>query len=117
MITSGLSFNTTANPCRRTCITAAAIVNKLAALSRESDRAAAAVVMDLKQRGLLDSTIVVWGGEFGRTPMNEARNGSMWLTGGGIKPSGSRTARARLFRNGWCDSLLNRMQFLLSGAL
>jgi arylsulfatase A-like enzyme len=55
--------------------------------------------MDLKQRGLLDSTLVVWGGEFGRTPMNEARNQSkflgrdhhprafsMWLAGGGIKP-------------------------------
>ena len=54
---------------------------------------------DLKQRGLLDETLVVWGGEFGRTPMNEARNGSkflgrdhhprafsMWLAGGGIKP-------------------------------
>ena len=52
-----------------------------------------------KQRGLLDDTLVVWGGEFGRTPMNEARNGSkflgrdhhpraftMWLAGGGIKP-------------------------------
>jgi uncharacterized protein (DUF1501 family) len=75
------------------------IVNKLAALCRETDRAAAALVADLKQRGLLDSTIVVWGGEFGRTPMNEARNGSrfmgrdhharafsMWLAGGGIKP-------------------------------
>ena len=54
---------------------------------------------DLKQRGLLDETLVVWGGEFGRTPMNEARSGSkflgrdhhpraftMWLAGGGIKP-------------------------------
>ena len=54
---------------------------------------------DLKQRGLLDTTLVVWGGEFGRTPMNEARGGSkflgrdhharaftMWLAGGGIKP-------------------------------
>ena len=53
----------------------------------------------MKQRGLLDSTLVVWGGEFGRTPMNEARNQSkflgrdhhprafsMWLAGGGIKP-------------------------------
>lgn len=75
------------------------IVNKLTALCRETDRAAAALVSDLKQRGLLDSTLVVWGGEFGRTPMNEARNGSrfmgrdhharafsMWMAGGGIKP-------------------------------
>jgi uncharacterized protein (DUF1501 family) len=75
------------------------IVNKLAWLCRETDRAAVALVKDLKQRGLLDETLVVWGGEFGRTPMNEARNGSkflgrdhhpraftMWLAGGGIKP-------------------------------
>ena len=74
------------------------IVNKLGWLCRETDRAAAALVKDLKQRGLLDSTLVVWGGEFGRTPMNEARAGSkflgrdhhprafsMWLAGGGIK--------------------------------
>jgi arylsulfatase A-like enzyme len=58
-----------------------------------------ALVKDLKQRGLLDETIVVWGGEFGRTPMNEGRAGSpykgrdhhpkafsMWMAGGGIKP-------------------------------
>ncbi len=75
------------------------IVNKLARLCRDTDRASAALVADLKQRGLLDSTMVVWGGEFGRTPMNEARGGSkflgrdhharaftMWLAGGGIKP-------------------------------
>jgi uncharacterized protein (DUF1501 family) len=75
------------------------IVNKLGELCRETDQAAAALVADLKQRGLLESTLVVWGGEFGRTPMNEARSGSrflgrdhhpraftMWLAGGGIKP-------------------------------
>jgi uncharacterized protein DUF1501 len=75
------------------------IVNRLPALCRETDQAAAALITDLKQRGLLDSTLVVWGGEFGRTPMNEGRNGSkflgrdhhpraftMWLAGGGIKP-------------------------------
>jgi hypothetical protein len=75
------------------------IVNKLARLCRDTDRASAALVADLKQRGLLDSTMVIWGGEFGRTPMNEARGGSkflgrdhharafsMWLAGGGIKP-------------------------------
>src|SRR6478672_1702942 len=55
------------------------IVNKLAWLCRETDRASAALVKDLKQRGLLDETLVVWGGEFGRTPMNEARNGSKFL--------------------------------------
>lgn len=75
------------------------IVNRLPSLCQETDRAAAALLTDLKQRGLLDSTLVVWGGEFGRTPMNEARNNSkflgrdhhpraftMWMAGGGIKP-------------------------------
>jgi hypothetical protein len=65
-----------------------------------TDRAAAALVMDLKQRGLLEDTLVVWGGEFGRTPMVESNAAlgrsmgrdhhpqafSMWLAGGGIKP-------------------------------
>jgi uncharacterized protein (DUF1501 family) len=64
------------------------------------DRPSAALIKDLKQRGLLDSTLVVWGGEFGRTPMCEVRNPrdannagrdhhplaySMFLAGGGIK--------------------------------
>ena len=40
---------------------------------REVDQASAALVLDLKQRGLLEDTIVVWGGEFGRTPMGEVR--------------------------------------------
>ncbi|MBX3277059.1 MAG: DUF1501 domain-containing protein [Acidobacteria bacterium] len=75
------------------------IVSKLPRLCRETDRPVGALLTDLKQRGLLDSTIVVWGGEFGRTPMNEERNGSrllgrdhhpraftMWLAGGGIRP-------------------------------
>jgi hypothetical protein len=66
---------------------------------KEMDMAAAALVKDLKQRGLLDETLIVWGGEFGRTPMNEARGGStflgrdhhphcfcLWMAGGGIKP-------------------------------
>lgn len=59
-----------------------------------------ALLLDLKQRGLLDETLVVWGGEFGRTPMQENREGkqmdyygrdhhtdafSMWMAGGGIK--------------------------------
>ena len=66
---------------------------------RDIDQASAALVQDLKQRGLLDSTLVIWGGEFGRTPMNEARGGStflgrdhhphaftIWMAGGGVKP-------------------------------
>lgn len=64
----------------------------------EVDRASAALVKDLRDRGLLDETVVVWGGEFGRTPMNEGRGGSpfpgrdhhpraftIWMAGGGIK--------------------------------
>jgi uncharacterized protein (DUF1501 family) len=65
-----------------------------------TDQPTAALLKDLKQRGLLDSTLVIWGGEFGRTPMVEIRNTSdpdnagrdhhpiaysMWLAGGGIK--------------------------------
>ncbi|MEQ1850314.1 MAG: DUF1501 domain-containing protein, partial [Chthoniobacteraceae bacterium] len=59
------------------------------------DRACAALVRDLKQRGLLDHTIVIWGGEFGRTPMGEVRESTgrnhhidaftMWFAGGGFK--------------------------------
>jgi hypothetical protein len=60
---------------------------------RESDRPIAALVKDLKQRGMLDSTLVVWGGEFGRTPMSESGDGrdhnpygfTMWMAGGGIR--------------------------------
>ena len=60
---------------------------------RESDKPIAGLLKDLKRRGTLDSTLVVWGGEFGRTPMSESGNGrdhnpygfTMWLAGGGIK--------------------------------
>jgi hypothetical protein len=62
-------------------------------LARESDRPVATLLTDLKQRGLLDSTLVIWGGEFGRTPMSEGSDGrdhnphgfTMWFAGGGIK--------------------------------
>ena len=68
---------------------------------KETDQPVAALLRDLKQRGLLDETLVVWGGEFGRTPMRENRGGktmayvgrdhhieayTMWMAGGGIKP-------------------------------
>jgi hypothetical protein len=63
---------------------------------REVDQPCAALVTDLKRRGLLDETLVIWGGEFGRTPMGEIRETvgrnhhidgyTMWLAGGGIKP-------------------------------
>jgi hypothetical protein len=62
----------------------------------EVDQASAALVLDLERRGLLDETLVIWGGEFGRTPMGEVRESSgrdhhvdaftMWVAGGGIKP-------------------------------
>ncbi len=66
---------------------------------KETDRPIGALLADLKQRGMLEDTLVIWGGEFGRTPMNEARNGSkllgrdhhpdcftMWTAGGGMQP-------------------------------
>ncbi|HEX7087657.1 MAG TPA: DUF1501 domain-containing protein [Vicinamibacterales bacterium] len=75
------------------------IVVRVPRLCMEIDRAIGALLTDLDQRGLLDTTLVVWGGEFGRTPINEARNGSrllgrdhhpraftMWMAGGGVKP-------------------------------
>ncbi len=72
----------------------------LPAKCREIDQPISALLVDLKQRGLLDETLVVWGGEFGRTPMQENRNNTqntfkgrdhhpdaftMWMAGGGIK--------------------------------
>jgi Protein of unknown function (DUF1501) len=72
------------------------VINKC----RSVDKATVALLLDLKQRGLLDETLVVWGGEFGRTPMQENRNGTamlfkgrdhhtdaftIWMAGGGIK--------------------------------
>ena len=74
------------------------IVTQLPRKCRETDRPVAALLKDLKRRGLLDETLVIWGGEFGRTSMNEARGGSkflgrdhhpqcftLWMAGGGIK--------------------------------
>jgi hypothetical protein len=72
------------------------LATSLDEICREVDQPCAALVKDLKQRGLLDDTLVIWGGEFGRTPMGEPRESigrdhhidaySMWLAGGGIKP-------------------------------
>jgi hypothetical protein len=61
--------------------------------SQKSDRPIAALLKDLKARGLLEDTLVIWGGEFGRTPYSEGAKGrdhhslgfSMWLAGGGVK--------------------------------
>ena len=55
------------------------IVKHLPEKCREVDRPIAALLADLKRRGLLDDTLVIWGGEFGRTSMNEARGGSKFL--------------------------------------
>jgi uncharacterized protein (DUF1501 family) len=59
----------------------------------ETDQPTAALLMDLKRRGLLESVLVLWGGEFGRTPVSQGGDGrdhhkqgfSVWLAGGGIK--------------------------------
>ncbi len=75
------------------------LVNKC----RQTDKPVTALLLDLKQRGLLDDTLVVWGGEFGRTPMQENRDGkkmaykgrdhhteafTIWMAGGGIRKGG-----------------------------
>lgn len=71
------------------------LVNDLKKNCQDTDQPCAALLKDLKQRGLLKDTLVVWGGEFGRTPMVQGGNDgrdhhpncfSMWLAGGGIKP-------------------------------
>jgi len=75
---------------------------RLAAKCKDVDQAAAGLITDLKQRGLLDDTLVIWGGEFGRTPLRQGISGAgtktspgrdhhkdaytMWLAGGGAKP-------------------------------
>ncbi len=75
------------------------IMNALPKKCKNVDQPIAALIQDLKAHGLLEDTLVVWGGEFGRTSMNEARGGStflgrdhhphcytIWMAGGGIKP-------------------------------
>lgn len=76
------------------------VVGNLKGNCGATDKASAALVKDLKQRGLLDETLVIWGGEFGRTPMVESNAAlgrslgrdhhpqafTVWLAGGGIKP-------------------------------
>ncbi len=71
------------------------LVNGLKKNCRDTDQACAALIKDLKQRGMLEDTLVIWGGEFGRTPMVQGGDDgrdhhpnafTMWLAGGGIKP-------------------------------
>jgi hypothetical protein len=75
--------------------------NRLAAKAKDVDRGMAALIRDLKQRGLLEDTLVIWGAEFGRTPLRQGADGqgtktspgrdhhkdayTMWLAGGGVK--------------------------------
>jgi hypothetical protein len=70
------------------------LVNRITSNCREIDKPIAGLLTDLDQRGMLDDTLVVWGGEFGRTPTNQGRGDgrdhnnrgySMWLAGGGVK--------------------------------
>ena len=71
------------------------LVKDLTKNCQTTDKACAALVKDLKQRGMLEDTLVIWGGEFGRTPMVQGGNDgrdhhpncfTMWLAGGGLKP-------------------------------
>jgi len=75
------------------------LVGEMSGQAKDVDQASAALVQDLKQRGLLDETLVIWGGEFGRTnycqgpltPENYGRDHhpraySIWMAGGGVKP-------------------------------
>lgn len=74
------------------------LVKELRAQSRDTDQASAALIIDLKRRGLLDDTLVIWGGEFGRTVYSQGKIGAprsgrdhhgrcftTWLAGGGVK--------------------------------
>lgn len=76
------------------------VENGIISKTKQTDQASAALIQDLKERGLLDDTLIVWGGEFGRTPMVEASAAlgrsqgrdhhpqafTMWFAGGGIRP-------------------------------
>ncbi len=75
------------------------LTDKIPVLARDTDQAAAGLVLDLKQRGMLKDTLVIWGGEFGRTPYaqgnlkptsygrdHHGRVFSLWMAGGGVKP-------------------------------
>jgi uncharacterized protein (DUF1501 family) len=93
------------------------LVKNLTTLAQDCDQAIAGLLVDLKRRGMLDETLVIWGGEFGRTPTAEAALGknagrdhqtsafSLWLAGGGVRPGyvhgetdpfGVRTVRDRV---------------------
>ncbi|HVW84501.1 MAG TPA: DUF1501 domain-containing protein, partial [Bryobacteraceae bacterium] len=77
----------------------AGLTEKIPSLARDTDQPAAGLIQDLKQRGMLKDTLVIWGGEFGRTPYaqgspkpnsygrdHHGRVFSLWMAGGGVKP-------------------------------
>ena len=84
-----------------------------AALARASDQGIAALLKDLKVRGLLEDTLVVWGGEFGRAPTSEGAKGrdhdhygyTIWMAGGGVKSGFSYGATDQF----GCSAVENRM--------
>jgi uncharacterized protein (DUF1501 family) len=69
------------------------ILNSVPVEARNIDQATYALITDLKQRGMLEDTLVIWGGEFGRTPVSEGADGrdhhpfgyTIWMASGGIK--------------------------------
>ena len=69
------------------------VVKGITARTKEIDQGCAALLKDLKQRGMLEDTLVIWGGEFGRTPMSQGgsgrdhhtKSGALWMAGGGVK--------------------------------
>jgi len=73
------------------------VVKGVTSRAKEVDQGCSALLKDLKQRGMLDDTLVIWGGEFGRTPMSQGgsgrdhhtKSGSMWMAGGGVKAGSS----------------------------
>jgi hypothetical protein len=101
----------------------------LAINCKDTDQACAALVTDLKQRGMLDDTLVLWGGEFGRTPMVQGGNDgrdhhpnafTMWMAGGGFKPGlvygetdelGFNVAKNKVHVHDLHATILNQMGF------
>ena len=69
------------------------VVGGIKSRAKETDQGCAALIQDLKQRGMLEDTLVIWGGEFGRTPMSQGgsgrdhhtKSGALWMAGGGVK--------------------------------
>ncbi|MGI9470934.1 MAG: DUF1501 domain-containing protein [Rubripirellula sp.] len=73
------------------------VVKSITARTKQVDQGCAALLKDLKQRGMLEDTLVIWGGEFGRTPMSQGgsgrdhhtKSGALWMAGGGVRPGTS----------------------------